>query len=378
MNENDSTGNRSAGGQSGLLPFYSLDGDCFDFERKHIFEQSWVPVGYASDLSSRGDYLCTEIAGIPCVAVVDGDGQKRLFENVCRHRGTRLCTEPAGRLKSAFACPYHGWKYDFAGQLVSAPNMQDVEGFDRSEWGLGGYALREWSGLLFATQQAGEIELPAARLERIAKLYQLDQCRRVETISYDVAANWKLIFQNFNECYHCPSVHPQLTPYSDYRESENEFERGAVLGGPMKIRPTAGTISRDGTCCGTLPSGLPAEEHDKARYFTVFPNLFISFFPDYVMVHRLTPASVGRTKIDCDFLFHPETIESPGFDASKASGFWDLTNRQDWEMCERVQQGIATPGFKPSPYSNLESLLVEFDRHYRGQLERLGFDKIPD
>ena len=374
MNHDQST--RSAGGTRGLDPKWCLDPEVFELEKERIFLNAWIPIGYANQVANAGDFYRTIIHQCEAVVVRDRENQVRAFQNVCQHRGTQLCVESTGNLKSAFACPYHGWKYDLQGNLIAAPNMLDVEGFDPNQFGLPEFKVAEWNGLLFARtpsdNQSGDSELPVRRLDPIAHRYQLAEYQVVETVHYDVPANWKLFFQNFNECYHCPSVHPQLTPYSDYRDSANDFDAGEVLGGPMKIRDSAESLSVDGKFCGQIASQLPQEEFRNARYYTVFPNLFVSFFPDYAMIHRLTPVSFERTRIECDFLFHPETIQSDSFAPNRAVEFWDLTNRQDWEMCERVQVGLSTPGFKPSPYSNLESLLVAFDEYY---LSRMGMGR---
>ncbi|MEC9092372.1 MAG: aromatic ring-hydroxylating dioxygenase subunit alpha, partial [Planctomycetota bacterium] len=296
--------NRSSRGTRGLGSRWYLDPSCFQFEQEKLFQHNWIPIGYESQLKQTGDFFRFTLNEIDCIAVRDTSNVSRAFQNLCRHRGTQLCTDPQGHANSAMACPYHGWKYDFEGCLIVAPNMQDVDGFDKEEFGLVEYPIKSWNGLLFVSLD-NTAELPVTKLDPIAQLYGLAQYQREETLSYDIEANWKLFFQNYNECYHCPSVHPQLTPFSNYRESENEFEHGEVLGGPMKIRDKVETISEDGLACGAIPAGLPKTELKKARYFSIFPNLFLSFFPDYVMVHRLTPISKSRTRIECDLLFHP-------------------------------------------------------------------------
>ena len=351
---------RSAEGKRGLDPKWYLDPSVFRYEMDHLFHESWVPIGHESQLPSAGSFFSDEVNGIPVVLVRESDEQVRAFLNVCQHRGTQLCHESYGQLKNKnLVCPYHGWKYDLQGNLVAAPNMNDVPGFSLDTFGLNEVELRSWNGMLFVyspslydqvrcdepIRQRDYNELLIEKLGFLERIYPLRENAPTVTLSYEVAANWKLIFQNFNECYHCPSVHPQLSPYSDYRESSNDFEAGGVLGGPMRIRDSADTISLDGSLCGALPSALAETERKHARYYTLFPNLFVSLFPDYVMVHRIRPVARDRTIIECDFLFHAETIQSPSFDPDKASRFWDLTNRQDWEMCERVQKGIATPAF---------------------------------
>ncbi len=374
---------RSSDGKRGLDPAWYLRPDCFDFEFQQLFQKSWQLVGYDSQVPSIGEYFRVQLGGVECFVIRDKKNEIRLFQNVCRHRGTQLCIESSGKHQSSVTCPYHGWKYDLDGRLIAAPYMQNVPGFCTDEFGLMEFPVVNWNGFLFSkpttidsmrrNSDPDEYPLPTSRLNTIADTYELSQFQFHQSLSYDIAANWKLVFQNFNECYHCPSVHPQLTPLTDFRDSENEFDAGAVLGGPMKIREGADSVTNNGKFCGSLPPTFPETELRKSRYFTLFPNLFLSFFPDYVMAHRILPKSHNRTQIECDFLFHHASVKSPQFDPQNASAFWDLTNRQDWEMCERVQCGMATPGFQTSPYSNLESLLVSFDDHYVSTMQELGY-----
>lgn len=390
---------RSSDGQSGLSPEWYLDPAVYSFENKTLFSDNWWPVGYANELETPESVVVADLLGSSVLIVRRSPDSVRVFFNVCRHRGTSLCEADNRRRGTHLVCPYHGWKYDLDGQLVAAPNMHDVSGFDRQEFSLLEAECALWQGLILARNPPGPMESsrssshlsgklpgePAAdcsdqqpkplvqTLAPIVQRYGLESYRRVKTLTYQVAANWKLIFQNYNECYHCPSVHPQLTPFSDYRDSENDFDSGPVLGGPMQIRSAVETVSEDGRYCGTPNSRLEPQDRRAARYYSVFPSLLLSLFPDYAMIHRVVPVARDRTRIDCDFLFPPETADSPGFSPEKAWRFWDLTNRQDWEMCERVQRGIRTPGFQPSPYSNLESLLVAFDREYLDTMRRYGF-----
>ncbi len=380
---------RSSGGIPGLPPRYCSDPTIFDLEQKHLFPNQWFPIGYESDIAGNGEHFSFQLLGLDGFCVRDDHDQLHCFRNVCRHRGTQLCpvnssglgTVPEGEpcsgnpTKSSIVCDYHGWKYGLDGRLIAAPHMDNTPGFNRADFSLYPIRCATWQGIIFAqvgpgqdnpTDSLTEILHP---LNRIVEPRGLDQFQRKKTISYVIQANWKLLFQNFNECYHCPSVHPQLTPLTDYRDAENEFDTGPILGGPMRIRDDADSVTRDGDYCGPVPDSLVGEELKKAHYYTVSPGFFLSLFPDYVMVHRLSPLAFNQTKIDCDFLFLPASGLSLPTGAT-AWEFWDQTNLQDWEMCERVQRGISQGNFLPSPYSPLESLLVKFDQHYRQQIAR--------
>ena len=197
--------------------------------------------------------------------------------------------------------------------------------------------------------------------------WSLSDLRPVETLNYEVFANWKLIFQNYNECYHCPVVHPVLNQLTPFRNADNVVESGPILGGPMKLAGDCETMSTDGKYVGSCLPNLTKAQQMSVNYFTVFPTMFLSTHPDYVLVHQLERIDVGSTRIRCDLLMHPDAIER-GADPTRAVEFWDMTNKQDWEVCELAQTGMEDPGYIPGPYSNLESVLAAFDKHYQSQL----------
>jgi Rieske 2Fe-2S family protein len=249
--------------------------------------------------------------------------------------------------------------------------MAGVEGFDKADYPLRPAALAEWQGLLFvnlaAEPQPFAEALPG--LEGRFGSWDLPALRSVHRSVYEVDANWKLFFHNYSECYHCPTVHPHLNKLTPFRNTENDLDEGPVLGGPMWMRDPEGSMTTGGGRCAQPLPGLSAEERGRVYYYTLFPSAFLSFHPDYVLIHRLQPLAVGRTRITCDWYFAPEAIAAPGFDPRPAIDFWDLTNRQDWELCANAQQGIASDAFEPGPYSDLESQLAAFDRQY---LKALG------
>ena len=190
----------------------------------------------------------------------------------------------------------------------------------------------------------------------------MDQLRPGKRVVYDVAANWKLIIHNYSECLHCPGVHPALQKLSHYLSGENEPASQGYLGGRMRLRDGIGTLSMDGRLRHACLPGLPAEECRYVYFYAFLPNLLLSLHPDYVMTHTLMPQGVDRTEIVCEWLFHPAAMASSGFDPEDAYAFWDLTNRQDWHVCEQMQLGLGSRGYRPGPYSHREDLLHGFDR----------------
>ena len=187
----------------------------------------------------------------------------------------------------------------------------------------------------------------------------------VKRIEYDVRANWKLMFENYSECYHCPGVHPQLQKISPYDSAENDLREGPFLGGFMKINPGK-SLTMSGNACAAFVGKI--ENLQQVFYYSIFPNMLLSLHPEYVMVHQLWPQSPERTLIVCDWLFHPDAFSRKDFRPEDAIEFWDMTNKQDWHVCELSQQGISSRAYQPGPYSSRESIPAIWDEYYVRQV----------
>jgi Rieske 2Fe-2S family protein len=285
---------------------------------------------------------------------------------VCRHRGTRLCTEASGVFAKTIRCPYHAWTYSLEGDLVGAPNMAEVDGFDPSDYPLRAVALAEWEGGVFLhlARDPEPFERAFAPLLHRFRAWRLAELESARRIVYDVAANWKLIFQNYSECYHCPSLHPALNRLSPFRGCSNDLLEGPILGGPMRMAKEGGSMTMTGERCAPPLGDVAGEDLNLVYYYTIFPSLLLSVHPDFVLVHEIQPKSPGRTRIVCDWLFHPDAIAEASFDPSPAVEFWNMTNEQDWNVSEQVQKGVASRGYAPGPYANLESMVAAWDREY--------------
>jgi glycine betaine catabolism A len=179
---------------------------------------------------------------------------------------------------------------------------------------------------------------------------------------YDVAANWKLIVQNYSECLHCPAIHPALCKLSHHTSGLNEPFNSSYMGGFMELRPEVDTMSIDGRLRRAPLPGLSKDDLRRVYYYAIFPNLLLSLHPDYMMVHALSPTRVDATRVITEWHFHPHTMAATDFDPVDAVEFWDMTNRQDWMVCEQSQIGIRSPAYRPGPYSSREELLYGFDR----------------
>ncbi len=371
---------RTARGQHTLGREHFVSAEVFAAERERIFSRSWLLAGHVSQVSAPGGCFVFEL-GDESVVVLRGQGQEaegaagggelRAFHNHCRHRGSRLCAADTTLLGPAIQCPYHAWTYGLDGALRAAPNMKEVPGFDRADYPLHRVALETWEGFLFLNLAPQAAPL-AASLPGLAGRFghwRLPELRCVHRTVYEVAANWKLFFHNYSECYHCPTVHPHLNKLTPYRNTENDLDEGSVLGGPMWMSNPEGSMTMHGGRCAPPFPGLSAEERARVYYYILFPSAFLSFHPDYVLVHRAQALAIDRTRIVCEWLFHPEAIAAPGFDPRPAIDFWDLTNRQDWELCANAYRGVVSNAWQPGPYSELESQLAAFDRQYLGALE---------
>ena len=343
-----------------------LSEEVFQQERERIFSHRWVCVGRAAQIPHPGDYFIREVAGESLIVVRDRErGDVRAFFNLCRHRGTRICTESGGRFANTIQCPYHAWTYGLDGKLLGAPSMESVPDFDKRDYPLHAVACAAWEGFLFVSLAEKPEPFAEAFAPLIGKFaaYNLPSLKAERRIGYDVAANWKLVFENYSECYHCPTVHPQLVKLSPADSGENDLSDGPFLGGFMTI-PSGGGLANSGRACAAPVGDFSAEEARRVYYYSLFPNMLLSLHADYVMVHLLWPQSPGRTLIECEWLFHPDAAGSPGYNSDDGVGFWDVTNRQDWEMCERSQLGVASRAYSPGPYSPREAISVAFDREY--------------
>jgi glycine betaine catabolism A len=366
------TAPRTAGGAKSLAREYYVSEEIFARERERIFLRSWLYAGHVSEIAERGAYFLFGLDDESVIVLRDRAGEVRAFANVCRHRGTVLCREAQGRVGGRIRCPYHSWSYELDGRLAHAPNMEDVAGFDRGEHGLIPVPLHVWRGLVFVSlaSAAPEVGGRFAELDPRVEAWRLSEVEHTARRVYEVDANWKLFFQNYSECYHCPTAHPLLNRLTPYRNSASDLREGSILGGPMKMARSGGSMTMTGERCATPIPGVAGEDLDLVYYYTLFPNLFLSLAPDYVLLHRVDALAPRRTRIVCDWLFHPTARAEPGFDPAPAVDFWDLTNRQDWELCADAQRGVASRAYVPGPYAEIESEVAAFDRQYLAALAR--------
>ena len=344
--------------------------EIFAEEQKKIFSKQWLLVGHQSQIPTAGDYIVQQVSGESLIVIRDKSGEIHGFFNVCRHRGTRLIEHRAGEAVNgrcaAIQCPYHAWTYGLDGRLIGAPHMDEVPGFDKSDYSLHAVNLALWEGFIFVNlvpKRDGSLSIEDwfAPLAGKFSHWNMSILRPAKRIEYDVRANWKLMFENYSECYHCPGVHPQLQKVSPYDSAENDLREGPFLGGFMKINPGK-SLTMSGNACAAFVGKI--ENLQQVFYYSIFPNMLLSLHPEYVMVHQLWPQSPERTLIVCDWLFHPNAFARKDFNPQDAIEFWDMTNKQDWHVCELSQQGIASRAYEPGPYSSREKIPAAWDEYY--------------
>jgi len=350
--------------------FYT-DPGLFARERERIFASMWVCAGRTEEIAAPGDFVLREVGGESVIVTQRKDGVLAAHYNVCRHRGTRLCTEAAGHFPDRIQCPYHGWTYDLDGRLLGAPHMDAAPNFTREGNSLSAVRAEEWDGHLFVTLNPS----PAPLLEQLHGLperfaaWRMGDLRRAYRVTYDVKANWKLLMLNYSECLHCPLIHPVLQRNADYLSGDNEPGTDTWFGGTMSFREGIFTMNRDGRQKRPALPGLNETQARHGYYYAVLPNLLLSLNPDYVMTHTLWPLACDLTRVVCEWHFHPAEHANPLFDPSDVIDFWDETNRQDWHVSELSQAGIGSRAYRPGFYSPREGLLWEFDRVVSGLLE---------
>ena len=343
---------------------YYTDPAVYRQEIERFYFGSWICAGREHEIPNSGDYFLREIAAESIIVLRDSVGEVRAFYNVCRHRGTRICSRHEGNFGSRLQCPYHGWTYGLDGQLLGAPHMDGNAAFAREQYPLHNIQTAIWDGHVFLhlgttpeplTQQLGD-------LARKFTAWGMQDLRLHRRINYDVKANWKLLIANYNECLHCPLLHPALNRLTDYLGSDNEPAQPTYIGGAMGFRGDAQTMSVDGKRRRDYLPGLNHEERRKVCYYVLYPNLLLSLHPDYMMVHTLWPRAFDRTEVVCEWHFHPQAMARPDFFADDAIEFWDKTNREDWAIVELSQAGIQSRAYTPGPYSRREELLHAFDQ----------------
>jgi len=358
-----------------------LDEHYYRLEKENVFFREWVCAGREEQLPKPGDSTVLDLYGESILLLRNREGELRAFYNVCRHRGARLCPgkdddDSVLALKGGVVggrniiCPYHAWTYDLDGQLVKAPFMSLETGFDASKVKLHPVGVETWGGFIFlhlTPAEAPPFEQAISVAKRKFVNYPLADLRIARTISYEVQANWKVLCENYNECYHCGPVHPELCRIVPaFREAGGaglDWERG------VPHREGATTYTFSGESSRRSFPGLSEDEQVLHKGELVYPNLFLCMAREHVTFYILKAAGAGKTIIDCHFLFEPYEMQKDDFDPSDVVDFWHLTNQQDWAICERVQKGMNTRVHERGVYAPMEDFNLDIRKYV---VDRIG------
>lgn len=321
--------------------------DVFRLEQERIFHGSWFCVGRDEEVAEPGSYRVVDVAGESILLTRDADGVAHAFYNVCRHRGSRLASG-CGHARKVLKCPYHAWSYGLDGTLRGTPMVKEDDDFRRADHGLWEVTLESWGGFQFVNLSEADGSLRDHLAQDAGdplecERYHPENLRLGHSLSYEVDANWKIITENFRECLHCPTVHPELValvPLFGTGEARDPN------GGSTLLAEGAETFATNDGHSGLphLP-GLQPDDHGVYNAAAAFPNLLLNFLADSVVYYLMWPQSPSRTVIEAHFLFAPETIAADGFEPAAVVDFWDLLSRQDWAVCELAQQGMVSRAF---------------------------------
>ena len=338
-----------------------VDREAWLRERDRVLHSEWFCVGRTSDLGlgERGRVAVVDVAGESVLVTRDEGGALHAAYNVCRHRGSQLVPTPPGAPPScaaagALRCPYHSWTYSLAGELLRAPHTDLEDDLDPADFSLHPVGVAEWAGFVLVhltPASAAPVTDVLARAAANLANYAMGDLVTGRTLTYEVSANYKVVAENYNECYHCGPVHPELTrlvPAFGSGGSGLAWEDG------IPHREGAWTFTTTGTTTRAPLPGLSEAERTRHKGELVHPNLLLSCSADHVAAFVLLPQDVDRTRIDCHLLFAADAVADPAFDPSDAVDLWDLVNKQDWAICESVQRGMSSRAYTHGWFAPME------------------------
>jgi glycine betaine catabolism A len=350
--------------EPGLPAAWYRDPAHYQRELEVFWYGRWIAACREEELPAPGDWKTVRI-GNQSIVVLRNDEGLKAFHNTCRHRGSVLCTEESGRFeRKRIVCPYHSWTYDISGSLVATPRRMETADFDMKDFPLHQVSVDTWGGFVFVC--LGE-KYPLEKPQGFGN-YRFESLRIGKRIVADVHANWKLICENFSECFHCPPVHPELCRVvTAYREA-GAWGLRSTPETSAEYKASAATLTLDGSARIAPFEGL-SEKERKTIYVPEMlpPNLFLNVHPDYVNSHMMFPTGPESVRIVYDWLFEARHLPLAEADLQHYVALWDVTNKQDARNCEWQQQGLQSSAFEHGWY-----VPQEFDVHRFAQWVRQG------
>jgi Rieske 2Fe-2S family protein len=384
--------------------FYN-DEEVYRADLDRIWRRSWLVAGHTCQLREPGDWFAIELGADPVIVIRGDDGVVRALHNVCRHRGSVICEGASGRA-GKLVCPYHQWVYGRDGRLVSCRGMQ--EGLDKAALSLKPVHARAVEGLIFVSfaERPPDFEAASAALAPMLKPQGFERAKVAKIVDYEIAANWKLVWENNRECFHCIPNHPQYVKANwDHYNADDSGERvraelaaatarGEARWAAAGLAPThrnAGmTVFPQGDCWYSanrtpLVEGYLSESMDGRQVAPLMgdytdadvgtlrvrtlPNFWNHSSCDHGVSTVLLPRGPRRTLARVIWTVREDAVEGRDYDLERLLPFWQLTSEQDWEICARQQRGVDSSAYEPGPYSTFKEYNV--DGFVRWYLERL-------
>ena len=376
--------------------FYASD-LVYQAEIERIWRRGWLFAGHSCEIPGAGDYFTFAIGADSLIVMRDDDGEVHALWNVCRHRGTQLCNEPQGKV-GRLVCPYHQWTYARDGSLVSCRGMQ--EEVDKSELGLLRAPLHQLEGMIFVSlaDNPPDFDVAAEAIGPMLRPQGFDRAKVAKIVDYDVAANWKLVWENNRECYHCNVNHPQYIKANfDHYNADDTNERiqarieQAVARSEEKWSAAGLAVSHRRTGMTEFPAagphgwfaanrtplvdGFQSETLDGRQVaplmgdytdadvgtlrIRTLPNMWNHSSCDHAVTTRLLPAGRERTAIRVTWLVDREAVEGRDYRLEELLPFWQLTSEQDWQLCEQAHSGVNSSHYVPGPFSTYKEYNVD-------------------
>ncbi|MBZ5737732.1 aromatic ring-hydroxylating oxygenase subunit alpha [Nocardioides mangrovi] len=350
--------------------------ETYAVDRERVFYRNWIYVGRAERVAKPGAWLRVEIADESILVVRGKDEQLRGFYNVCRHRGSRICDDEQGEVRSHLRCPYHAWGYALDGTLVTTPMIEKDE-IDRESTSLWPVHVDVWEGFVFVNLSREE---PRSLVEHLADQqddplslgrFGLADLRIARITVNEVQANWKIVIENYNECLHCPTIHPELVAVVPAYKRGDIFEDGRHDGGVSLADGRTAIVDDPRLRLPLLPGfhqagGQGSQGGDPESYYGagVYPTMFLDVDGSSCLATAVFPTGPQSCRLVTEYLFSPEAIADPAFDPSPVVEFNERVTRQDNEACERVQRGVTSRAFDHGVFPAKDSWVHGFDQRY--------------
>jgi glycine betaine catabolism A len=359
-------------------PAYYSD-ETYALDKERVFYRTWLYVGRAERVAAPGDWMRVEIADESILVVRGKDEQLRAFYNVCRHRGSRICDDEQGSVRTHLRCPYHAWGYALDGTLVTTP-MVDKDEIDRPSTSLWPVHLDVWEGFVYVSLSREE---PQPLLEHLADQqdeplrmarFGLADLRIAHMTVNEVQANWKIVIENYNECLHCPTIHPELVAVVPAYRRGDIFENGREDGG-VSLADGRTAIADDARLRLPLLPGFKDQGDPEAYYGAcVYPTMFLDVDGSSCLATSIFPTGPQSCRLVTEYLFSPEALEDPDFDPSPIVEFNERVTQQDNDACVRVQRGVTSRTFDHGVFPARDGWVYRFDQRYLRDVDPASVD----